>query len=194
METGETIQNQNSNVKDCDLSHVAEQASVLSSRTYGFQPGKSGNPAGRPKNIGSTIKEWWNIMSAWNNGQLRAVVAPGRRGKPNLEPIAKKIAARRLMAAQAARGGREDTRLIMEHTDGRPSQQVIHSGDPDNPILIDTLRDKLVRLLMTRTVEDLGLIGVDPRCQVSDGPLEITVDRLRDEGKSDVNPIDSTQP
>ncbi len=114
-----------------------------------FQPGKSGNPRGRPR-AAASIREWWNrLMEENGEGQPLFTVRDlwqirEAKDDDRTVPSAKRIAA--AMIIDALKGGRkaiEVTSLIFDRTEGRPSQSVNLSGslgmDPSVEITQQTL-------------------------------------------------------
>ena len=99
-------------------------------KDHRFQPGKSGNPAGRPR-AAASIREWWNrLMEEDGEGvpvftvrdlwQIREAEDDDRT-----VPAAKRIAA--AMIIDALKGGRraiEVTGMLFDREEGRPSQSL----------------------------------------------------------------------
>lgn len=81
-----------------------------------FKPGQSGNPAGRPKNLGSSVTEWRNIMGEWTREQIEHVVARGKA------PSAKVVAATEILKAMD--GDLAAIRQCCEFTNGKARQQI----------------------------------------------------------------------
>ncbi len=80
-----------------------------------FKPGQSGNPAGRA------------IDKPFADALRMELVAAGADHK-KLRAIAAAL------IAKAADGDMAAIKELADRTDGRPAQQIIQSGDPDNPI------------------------------------------------------------
>ena len=90
-----------------------------------WKPGQSGNPKGRPKKrpFADKVEE----LLEKNPEMLEG------------------IALQALSKAQS--GDQQALKLVSERLDGKPAQQLIHSGDEDNPML---------------TVNKIELVGVSP--------------------------------
>lgn len=82
-----------------------------------FQPGQSGNPAGRPS-AGMSVIEWWNQMREYTVEQLQAVA--------NDESVAqlKRRAAREMLDDKGHSLDR-----ILDRTQGKPSQSMDITAD-----------------------------------------------------------------
>ena len=118
-------------------------------KEHRFQPGRSGNPSGRPR-AAASIREWWNrLMEEDGEGQPLFTVRDlwqirEAKDDDRTVPPAKRIAA--AMIIDALKGGRraiEVTGLIFDRTEGRPSQSLNLSGnlgvDPAREITEQTL-------------------------------------------------------
>lgn len=90
-------------------------------RAHQFKPGESGNPAGRPKNIGASVREWLNTMGKWTDAEVKAIIDSEGATREQ------KIAAHRVMSNEGF-----DFDRIMDRTEGKPHQYVDmhqeHSG------------------------------------------------------------------
>lgn len=92
-----------------------------------WKPGESGNPAGRPKNVGRSIVERMNDMAGFNTDQLFEIAEDKKA------PITDVAAARRLLAMSgeldetklSPREERESVTMAIDYTDGRPAQTVL---------------------------------------------------------------------
>ena len=84
-----------------------------------WQPGQSGNPAGR-KAYGAYASEWMNTMAAWTETRLRQVI--DNRGE---EPAAKVAAAQRVLTATGDdKASGDDFDRCCDRTTGKPRAQV----------------------------------------------------------------------
>lgn len=88
-----------------------------------FPPGVSGNPAGRPKNAGSSILEWVNALAESTMAQVKQAL------DDETAPMAKRIAAGRVLCA-VAEG--EDFDRLCDRTLGKPVQGVKDETPPEN--------------------------------------------------------------
>ena len=96
-----------------------------------WQPGQSGNPAGR-KPREHTVSHWLTeLLSELNGG-----------GAPVAKSIAKKI------ITESKKGEPWAIKELLDRTEGKPKQALEHSGDPDNPVRVG-----LIEVCMPREEE-----------------------------------------
>ena len=88
-----------------------------------WPPGVSGNPAGRPPAMGSTIREWWNTMQTWTRAEVAGVM------RDPTAPMAQVYAARNMIHATSLdlnNAGQPiataDMLAAIEHTAGKAVQ------------------------------------------------------------------------
>jgi hypothetical protein len=150
-----------------------------------WKKGESGNPKGRPS-AGASIKEWMNILANYSMDEINAII------RDKKAPSAKRIAARSMRTAELERA-REERRLILEHTDGKPSQRVTLAGDSSAPLQIQaltSLSDSAIDRLLA-ALDNLAQSQIER--QILDIEPEITVNRLLEDDESDASPINSAQ-
>ena len=98
------------------------RAAQLANLSPAWERGKSGNPAGRPKNVGLSQQELMNDLGAQDltTDELRAIAVDPSK------PHNLCVAAERLIAQRHAEEplAREATKLIFDYTNGKPRQQV----------------------------------------------------------------------
>lgn len=83
-----------------------------------FEPGKSGNPRGRPKR-GTAMAD-----------ALRTVLNKSQDGKQNKRAVAEKL------VEMARSGNVEAMKLVFDRIDGKPVQTNVLEGNQDEPIPI----------------------------------------------------------
>jgi hypothetical protein len=96
---------------------------VVPPQEYRWKPGQSGNPSGRPKAAGSSIREWLNIMADWTTNDLQEVL-----DDPNASS-AKATAARMWRDARSVERTKSgipiagpEAERICDQTAGKPKQ------------------------------------------------------------------------
>jgi hypothetical protein len=128
--------------------------SLKALKLHGFQPGQSGNPAGR-QTAGATVKEHWNRMAGWTMPQLEVVL------NDPATTVAERAAAKQWIAAML--DGQELDRII-NHTDGRPKQGVELSGQLET---INSVRPALDKLMANPETRDALLTIADRLSEVT---------------------------
>jgi hypothetical protein len=127
---------------------------------FRFQPGQSGNPAGRPKNAGSSVREWVNQLAEMPLAEVRKV-AESETEAPTKIMAAKQIidacSNATLESGMPIRGQAFDR--ICDRTDGKPKQSIDHTSD-GKPMLAAVLNDpesiELAHRLAERFPQDAG--------------------------------------
>ena len=96
-----------------------------------WQPGQSGNPAGRPA-AGASVIEWMNVMAEWPEDEIETMAEDPQA------PANKRTAARRWLAAmddEREREAREAVEFVCDYTNGRPRQTAIIRHE--TPAMVD---------------------------------------------------------
>lgn len=83
--------------------------------------------------------------SIWYDALLRAIKRREEKDPRAVEKLAERL------IKKAEEGDMVAIKELADRLDGRPAQQIIHSGDADNPLQVvniaaDTLAEKLARL------------------------------------------------
>jgi hypothetical protein len=121
-----------------------------------WQPGTSGNPGGS-RSAGAWIGEWMNVLCGEPSHALLAVI------KNDDEPVAKQIAARRLLGGRSeGRDGREETALVCDRTAGRPTQSVQLQEDRSSHYLAMEALQKNLGVLSPEHRAVLAEMSYDP--------------------------------
>jgi hypothetical protein len=128
LNTESSSENAVSNVQDSPVQQAARSSprnGVVPPPEHRWKPGQSGNPAGRPKAAGSSIREWLNIMTDWSTRELQAVLDDPEA------PSAKATAARMWKHARSDERTKSglpiagpEAERICDQTAGKPRQAI----------------------------------------------------------------------
>ena len=118
---------------------AAGKAKALANLTpHQFQPGESGNPAGRPKNAGQSIIEAINDLQGHTREQVKAVLDDPQ------QTVARVAAARvwwHATSQEVTTGGQPiagaDADRILDRLTGKPRQAIEHTGENGGGLIVN---------------------------------------------------------
>ena len=91
-----------------------------------WQPGESGNPAGRPPNYGNSWKEWLNELGRPDKHSVADIRAIAEAPDDSTEhaPAKRAAAVRLLESMDRGRDGRESTDIVLDRSIGKAPMQL----------------------------------------------------------------------